>query len=74
MKTSISVLAGLCLISMLGTSARAQTTGQPYALNAIIPLTGGGAFLGKAYTEAFRAVENVVNRTGGIGDIRSSSS
>lgn len=66
MKTLTSVLAGLCLVSMLGTSARAQTTGQPYELNAIIPLTGGGAFLGKAYTEAFRAVENVVNRTGGI--------
>jgi branched-chain amino acid transport system substrate-binding protein len=41
-------------------------TPEPYEINAIIPLTGGGAFLGKAYLETFRAVEKVVNSTGGI--------
>jgi branched-chain amino acid transport system substrate-binding protein len=41
-------------------------TPEPYEINAIIPLTGGGAFLGKAYAETFRAVENVVNASGGI--------
>lgn len=45
-----------------------ETAAQPapYEINALIPLTGGGAFLGKAYTQAFEAVENVVNKSGGI--------
>jgi branched-chain amino acid transport system substrate-binding protein len=38
----------------------------PYELNAIIPLTGPGAFLGKSYVEGIRAVELRVNATGGI--------
>lgn len=39
---------------------------EPYEINAVIPLTGGGAFLGKSYVETFRAVEKLVNATGGI--------
>lgn len=32
----------------------------------IIPTTGQGAFIGKAYVAAFNAVESVVNKSGGI--------
>jgi branched-chain amino acid transport system substrate-binding protein len=39
---------------------------EPYEINAIIPVTGGGAFLGKSYLETFHAVEQLVNATGGI--------
>jgi branched-chain amino acid transport system substrate-binding protein len=39
---------------------------DPFELNAIIPQTGSGAFLGKSYIEAFHALELLVNGTGGI--------
>jgi branched-chain amino acid transport system substrate-binding protein len=38
----------------------------PYELNAIIPLTGGGAFLGNDYVEVFHAMELLINASGGI--------
>ena len=47
-------------------AAAAEATGPDYQLNAIVPVTGGGAFLGVAYQQAFRAIENVVNASGGI--------
>ena len=53
------------LMAGLGTSARSASP-EPYELNALIPLTGGGAFLGKSYVETFRAAELLVNATGGI--------
>jgi len=46
--------------------AAARKLREPYAINALVPLTGGGAFLGSAYKEALAAVETIVNRTGGI--------
>ena len=39
---------------------------SPVVVNAVIPLTGGGAFLGKSFNDAFRAAEAVVNTNGGI--------
>ena len=35
-------------------------------INATIPLTGPGAFLGTSYVKTFQAAENVVNASGGI--------
>ncbi len=62
-----AVLAALICGALLSvaTLARAATL-APYELNAIIPLTGGGAFLGKAYADTFHAVELLVNASGGI--------
>ena len=37
-----------------------------YDLHVIIPLTGGGAFLGKAENQALGVVANVINKDGGI--------
>jgi branched-chain amino acid transport system substrate-binding protein len=50
----------------LAAPAANRPTLAPYELNAIIPLTGGGAFLGKDYVDVFRAVELLVNSSGGI--------
>jgi branched-chain amino acid transport system substrate-binding protein len=47
-------------------AAAAHPNLEPYELNAIIPETGSGAFLGKSYLEAFHAMELLVNSTGGI--------
>lgn len=48
---------------LAGGVARAADT---YDINVIMPLTGGGAFLGKSEQEAIQLAEKVVNDTGGI--------
>ena len=53
-------------LSVIPESAAGSATLDPYELNAIIPATGAGAFLGKSYVEAFKAMELMVNSTGGI--------
>ena len=55
----------------LGTAALlaaspATPAGTPVVINASIPLTGPGAFLGKSLVDAFHAIEIVVNGDGGI--------
>ncbi len=47
-------------------AAPAKPAGAPVIINASIPLTGPGAFLGKSLVDAFHAVEIVVNGEGGI--------
>lgn len=42
-------------------------TPAPYDMYAILDVTGGAAFVGKAETQTLHAVEDAVNRTGGIG-------
>jgi branched-chain amino acid transport system substrate-binding protein len=61
------LLLALC-IAATAVPARAadRPVLEPYELNAIIPATGAGAFLGKSYVEAFKAMELLVNSTGGI--------
>ena len=48
--------------SLLSPAQAADTVEIPV----IIPTTGQGAFIGKAYVAAFNAVESVVNKSGGI--------
>jgi branched-chain amino acid transport system substrate-binding protein len=47
-------------------AASARAAEAPYDLNVIIPLTGGGAFLGKAEQQAIEVAEKVINAHGGI--------
>ena len=63
-----------CLLATLSIAAApvaslaaTPTPLAPYELNAIIPMTGAGAFLGASYVDGFRALERLVNATGGIG-------
>jgi branched-chain amino acid transport system substrate-binding protein len=47
--------------------ARAATVaGDPVEIDALVPSTGPGAFLAKSYLDTFRAIEIVVNHSGGI--------
>jgi branched-chain amino acid transport system substrate-binding protein len=39
---------------------------DPYEINAILPLTGGGAFLGKKEAQALGVAEMFINKDGGI--------
>jgi branched-chain amino acid transport system substrate-binding protein len=64
----LRLLLGIVLVLATPLASRAadKPTLEPYELNAIIPLTGPGAFLGKAYLEGIRALELRINSTGGI--------
>src|ERR1035441_9458133 len=52
------------LLATLPPAARAADT---YEINAILALTGGGAFVGTTQLQALKALEAYVNHTGGIG-------
>jgi branched-chain amino acid transport system substrate-binding protein len=57
--------AALCaavLAAPLGASAA-----DPFEINAILPVTGAGAFLGKEESEALALIETITNKSGGIG-------
>jgi branched-chain amino acid transport system substrate-binding protein len=55
----------VALALALPTSA-ALAADKPYDLHVIIPLTGGGAFLGKAEQDAIKVAAGVINKDGGI--------
>ena len=57
-----TILAAALLLSC-ATSAQAADTQD---VNVILPLTGGGAFLGKAEQQSLQRYEKLVNSTGGI--------
>jgi branched-chain amino acid transport system substrate-binding protein len=57
-----TILAAALLLSC-ATSAQAADTQD---INVILPLTGGGAFLGKAEQQSLQRYEKLVNSTGGI--------
>ena len=53
----------LALILAAATSARAA---DPYDINVILPLTGGGSFVGQGHRQSLDALAEVVNKDGGI--------
>src|ERR1700722_8422859 len=60
---SVAALLVLTLLAWPALPARAVDT---YEINAILSLTGTGAFIGTTQLQALKAVEGYVNRTGGI--------
>jgi branched-chain amino acid transport system substrate-binding protein len=60
-----SVLAALC--ALLAIAPLGANAADPYEINAIISQTGGGAFLAAAQLTVFKAIEQNVNKAGGIG-------
>lgn len=56
----------LLLVLFFVLCAPSVRAADPYEINAILPVTGQGAFLGNSQVETLRAVENLVNKTGGI--------
>jgi branched-chain amino acid transport system substrate-binding protein len=56
---------GLLLLGVLPAAGGAAP--DPYEINAIVSLTGQGAFLGTAEAATLGALQDRVNRTGGIG-------
>lgn len=56
-----ATILGVCAFTGTGTQAA-----DTYDINVIMPLTGGGAFLGKSEQEAILLAEKLTNDTGGI--------
>ena len=64
MRRSATAFAlGLALAA--GTTAMARAA-DPYDIHVILPLTGGGAFLGTGHRDSFEALAEVANKAGGI--------
>jgi branched-chain amino acid transport system substrate-binding protein len=63
-KTALS--AAFCCALLTSVAIAQPASLAPYELNAVVPLTGGGAFLGKSFSDTFHAIELTVNASGGI--------
>ncbi|HXF34928.1 MAG TPA: ABC transporter substrate-binding protein, partial [Candidatus Acidoferrales bacterium] len=62
LRTALAVvLAVVCAVL-----PRSGTAADPYEIDAIVSLTGGGSFVGHDVSESLTGLEAVVNRTGGI--------
>ena len=64
--TTISRLLSVAAVALLLAPLPAPAQTEPYEINAILPLTGSGAFLGAGFVQALRLVEKETNATGGI--------
>ncbi len=59
----VSLAIALLVLTALRTPA---TAAEPYEIYAVLPITGGAAFLGKQEVEAIKLFEATVNQAGGI--------
>jgi branched-chain amino acid transport system substrate-binding protein len=58
-------LVGMALAIAFGTTGPAVAA-DPYQINMITSMTGGAAFLGQREAESMRALETMINKSGGI--------
>jgi branched-chain amino acid transport system substrate-binding protein len=56
---------GALIVSFAGTPQMVRAA-DPYELNAILPVTGGAAFLGTSEVRTMRVIEELTNKAGGI--------
>jgi branched-chain amino acid transport system substrate-binding protein len=60
-----AVLAAVLTVTLAG-AARPATAADPFVIPVIMPLTGGGAFLGTSENQSLQLIEQMVNKHGGI--------
>ena len=65
MKRTIAVVA-VVLALMFAASRPAPAAESPYDIHVILPLTGGGAFLGAGHKDSLNILAEIVNKSGGI--------
>jgi branched-chain amino acid transport system substrate-binding protein len=58
--------AAVVIALVCSPSGITRAAGEPYEINAILPLTGQGAFLGKTAQATLSIIEDKVNNAGGI--------
>ena len=59
-------LVALAALTFAGAPARLQAA-DPYAIDAVVSLTGPSTFVGQGTQQGLQAGERIVNRAGGIG-------
>jgi branched-chain amino acid transport system substrate-binding protein len=60
-------IAAAMLLALVGPALAAPAvSGPPVEINALLPLTGGGAFIGNATKKDLDLIEEMVNKSGGI--------
>ncbi len=59
--------AALAALLLAAAAPSARAAGEPYDIYAVLPVTGGAAFLGKQEVEALKVFEDNLNKSGGIG-------
>lgn len=64
--TGPAALTTAAVLLLVLAASGAAPSGPPYVINAIMPLTGGGAFLGQPESQALQIVERLTNEKGGI--------
>src|SRR5579862_7310441 len=66
--TTRSAFRAMVALFLLGAAAMAGAAkaADPYDVTVILPLTGGGSFLGKAEHQALQLLEKSINQDGGI--------
>jgi branched-chain amino acid transport system substrate-binding protein len=57
----------LVLVALLAGIPKAGSSAEPYQIDAIVSLTGQVAFIGQSQAQTLHAIEDAVNKTGGIG-------
>jgi branched-chain amino acid transport system substrate-binding protein len=59
------IAAALVLLAAAGAREPA-TAAEPFVIPVVMPLTGGGAFLGTSENQSLQIIEKMVNKSGGI--------
>ena len=65
-RLTLGVLAALSAATLLLGSTAYAAEPQPVTIPIILPLTGGGAFVGQTHEKTMQILEGVVNKDGGI--------
>lgn len=63
---ALTAVAALSAASLLLCSVAGAADPQPVTVPVILPLTGGGAFIGTTHEKTMQVLEGVVNKDGGI--------
>eukprot|EP01037_Dinobryon_pediforme_P032949 gene32949-38169_t len=65
--TLAAALGAVALAALSGASlSGAAWAADPYKIDVVVPMTGGGSFLGKGQQATLEALKDVVNKEGGI--------
>jgi branched-chain amino acid transport system substrate-binding protein len=59
-------LAVLALVALSAVIPPARAAVEPFEINAVLPQTGGGAFMGRGFAATLAVVADLVNKSGGI--------
>jgi branched-chain amino acid transport system substrate-binding protein len=63
---TLSAITALSAASLLLGSVAGAADPQPITIPVILPLTGGGAFIGQTHEKTLQILEGIVNKDGGI--------